>query len=495
MNPRTTGMLAAVAALLGGFIYFYEIGGEATRNAADQAELRIFAGLDAIDIEAITLRTQDGIEAHFGRSDGTGSWELLDPWRAPADGIALDGIAGALANLSRAGRIETPMGLAEYGLADDAQIVRFEVKGEPKGLRIGRSTPLGGNLYVAPLGSESVSYVATFRLNALKRNLADLRDRSILSFEPADVTALSLAWPGSEIAFEKQEGAWTIRSPVEDRADATTLSNLLTDLSYLRAVDFVDEQSAATSAAMEELALEFRLTTSGEMQRVTIGGRLEGQRVVRGPTGQIFTIAPERLDDFERTVSAYRFRTLSDFEVSAARRLILRFETEAGEQRVVEARLEGAGWIGQDPSIDPERAADLVREMAQLRATAIVADAMGPAERASIGLAPPRVSIRVEAEQRVEEKAEAEADAGPLAEVAIGRLHEQRGLYAQRVGDPKIYLLDSGVARDLPISWLAFGARFEAEAVAAAEQASTSPEADPDADPIDDELPIGLELP
>ncbi len=206
-------MLAVVAALLGGFVYFYEIGGEATRKSAEQAEKRIFAGLDAIDIEAITLRTQDGIEAHFGRSEGSGSWELLDPWRAPADGIALDGIAGALANLSRAGRVETPTGLAEYGLADDAQIVRFEVNGEPKGLRIGRSTPLGGNLYVAPLGSEIVSYVATFKLNALKRELADLRDRSILSFEPADVTALSLVWPGSEIVFEKQGGAWTMRSP------------------------------------------------------------------------------------------------------------------------------------------------------------------------------------------------------------------------------------------------------------------------------------------
>jgi len=491
MNPRTTGMLAVVAALLGGFVYFYEIGGEATRKSAEQAEKRIFAGLDAIDIEAITLRTQDGIEAHFGRSEGSGSWELLDPWRAPADGIALDGIAGALANLSRAGRVETPTGLAEYGLADDAQIVRFEVNGEPKGLRIGRSTPLGGNLYVAPLGSEIVSYVATFKLNALKRELADLRDRSILSFEPADVTALSLVWPGSEIVFEKQGGAWTMRSPVEELADAMTVRDLLTDLSYLRAAGFADEQSAARSAAMEEVALEFRLTTSGEMQRVTIGGLLDGQRLVRGPTGQIFTIAPERLDDFERTVPAYRFRTLSEFEVSAARRLVLRFETEVGEQRVVEARLEGAGWIGQDPSIDSERAADLVREMARLRAMTIVADAMGAAERASIGLAPPRVSIRIEAEQ----KAEAEADVGPLAEVAIGRLHEQRGLYAQRVGDPKIYLLDSGVARDLPISWQAFGSRFEAKAVAAAERAATAPEADPDADPFDDELPSGLEIP
>ena len=38
MNPRTTGILAVVAALLGGFIYFYEIGGEATRKSLTTAQ-------------------------------------------------------------------------------------------------------------------------------------------------------------------------------------------------------------------------------------------------------------------------------------------------------------------------------------------------------------------------------------------------------------------------------------------------------------------------
>ncbi len=118
---------------------------------------------------------------------------------------------------------------------------------------------------------------------------------------------------------------------------------------------------------------------------------------------------------------------------------------------------------------------------------------MGAAERASIGLAPPRVSIRVEGEQR----AEAGAAVGLLAEVVIGHLDEQRGLYAQRVGDAKIYLLDAGVAEDIPISWQAFGSRFEAEAAAADEHEGTSPEVDPDPDPhpIDDDLPTGLEIP
>ena len=67
MDPRATGILAVVAALLGGFIYFYEIGGEATRKTAEQAEKRIFAGLDALDIEAITLQTHHLPLSFFSR--------------------------------------------------------------------------------------------------------------------------------------------------------------------------------------------------------------------------------------------------------------------------------------------------------------------------------------------------------------------------------------------------------------------------------------------
>jgi len=56
MNPRTTGLLALAAAILGGFIYFYEIGGEPARQAALDDEKRIYPGLDADDVDAIVIQ-------------------------------------------------------------------------------------------------------------------------------------------------------------------------------------------------------------------------------------------------------------------------------------------------------------------------------------------------------------------------------------------------------------------------------------------------------
>ena len=70
MNPRTTALLALVAVLLGGFIYFYEIRGETTGQSAREDEKRLHPGLEADRIDAVELTTEDGVEARFERSEG-----------------------------------------------------------------------------------------------------------------------------------------------------------------------------------------------------------------------------------------------------------------------------------------------------------------------------------------------------------------------------------------------------------------------------------------
>ena len=52
MNPRSTGILFVAAAAIAAFLYFYEIGGEQERADAEEAEKRLFAGLEQ---EAIGL--------------------------------------------------------------------------------------------------------------------------------------------------------------------------------------------------------------------------------------------------------------------------------------------------------------------------------------------------------------------------------------------------------------------------------------------------------
>jgi Domain of unknown function (DUF4340) len=507
MNPRSTGILAIVAALLGGFIYFYEIGGEVERKAADQAEKLIFAGLEVESIEAISLQTQDGISARFGRSGGV--WELLEPVRAPADAAALDAMTSVLIQLASEGEVAKPGALAQYGLDASAREVRFEVAGEAMGLRIGRSTPVGGNLYVTSFVGDRVSprvaYVETFRLNAFNRNLADLRDRRIVPFEPSEATSLSLAWPGGEVDLAKRDGDWWMLSPVEERADEWTVRDLLSDLSFLRAQSFIDaeagdEGESAVAGTIEEamgdVALRVRLTAAGTSRTVTIGGAYDGGRIMRGPSGRFFGVAEERFEDFERSVSAYRFKTLSEFEVSSARRMILTFapSDEGGGDRSskeihrVVLRLGESGWAAEERPVETDRIGEIAETLAQMRASTVVAEEMGPDELASLGLAPPLVRLRVESGQGT-------SPVPPLAEVAIGRLDDRRGYYAQRVGDSKVYLVGREIADSLPVSWAAFEAHFMEGAPAEVDDEYIPAEGESDAAEFGDDPLADFDIP
>ena len=135
MNPRTTGILALVAAGLGLFVYFYEIEGEVGRKAAEDDANRVHAGLDAGDIEAIAFETRDDVFARFERRGGR--WWLVAPLESEADGPALDAIAGALADLPRAGTIGATEDLAGFGLGEGAERVEFRTADGTFGLRVG----------------------------------------------------------------------------------------------------------------------------------------------------------------------------------------------------------------------------------------------------------------------------------------------------------------------------------------------------------------------
>jgi hypothetical protein len=462
MSPRTTGVLAILAALLGAIVYFYEIGGEADRKSAEEADRRIFPELEADAIDAIALDSQDGIASRFVRANGI--WQLAAPVEAPADAASLDAMASVLAQLVGEGRIEETNALEDFGLGEGARTIRFESEGRELGLRIGRATPVGGHVYVTPVGREEVSFVESFRLNAFNRNLADLRDRRVMPFEPADVTGISLSFPSGDVELARREGGWWVTSPVEEPADEPTVRDLLDDLSTLRATRFVDEEDGERLAALAQPAIDVALQVAGAEQQATIGVPAEGSPIVRGPSGRIFEIAPERLEDLERDVPSYRFRTLSEFEVSQAQALTIAFADPvdaagggASRQRRVELKREGSSWGAAGHAVDSMAVEAAVRSLSQLRATTVVADEMGENERSSLGLEPARGRVIVEASD-----GEAEA-VGILADVLFGRLDAARGLYAMRAGDPKIYLVDPDVASGLPISGASFDAAFLAE--------------------------------
>jgi hypothetical protein len=500
MNPRNTIVLALVAAALGAFIWLYEIEGESTRQAAQDEEKRVFAGLESADVGAVSFVTMDGIEARFERREGR--WEVVRPVVGRADASALDAIVGALANLPREGEVDSPAALDPFGLGPDAQQIHFEVGDEAKGLRIGRSTPVGGHRYVARLSDDEVAYVASYRLNAFNRNLLDLRDRRVFRFDAGEVDQLRIAWPEGVVELLRDDvGSWQMVVPAAERADEERVRELLSDLSFLRVQSFLDapEQDEAVAAASQERAVEIQWTLRGEegipgeTGQAWIGGEVGTGRLLFGPEGGLYTIASERLDDIDRDVAAYRYKTLSEYDVEEAGRLRLRFAEGAdGVPAEVVAELVESGWTSDAERLDLERVADLVLDLAQLRAEDILADEMGEAELASLGLAPPRVVIAVEGRTSEDE------EPAVLAQIALGRVDDERGLFAQRLGAPTVYALDADLAEDLPTSWTAFAAGFRlsaSEAVSRAEGEGTSEGGGAELESPGEDPMTGIDLP
>ena len=119
MNPRSTAILFVVALLLGAFVYFYEIEGEPDRREAGESSRRVFAGIEASDIESISLVTSDEIEVTLVPREGR--WRVTAPIDFPADEVAADGIAGSLTKLTSEGTIDDPQGPEVYGLGEGAR--------------------------------------------------------------------------------------------------------------------------------------------------------------------------------------------------------------------------------------------------------------------------------------------------------------------------------------------------------------------------------------
>src|SRR5262245_825668 len=455
MNPRNTGILALVVAALGAFVWFYEVQGAEQRKEAEAAGKRIFAGLKADQISWIELRTDDGSNARLERKDA--GWTLVAPLAFPADRFAADGVASALADLQAEASYDTPEPLPNYGLEGEPN-VRFGAGEKTLALRVGKSAPVGGNVYVTDADAKKVFAVASWHTNAFKKTVKQLREARVLDFDRAKVNGVVISSADGRVVLAKGDGGWTITEPVAAKADHDGVEGLLSDLQYLRADEFLDQPASDAALGLDApwLVIELKLEGEAVPRRVAVGAVHADKRVVRGGDGPVFEIATSRLDALPRKLSAYRFKELSHFAMDAAARFELRFQPKAGEPLVVTGTAGKDGWTTAPEAMQPGKASRLVSELADLRADDVMADALGDAERAGLGLAPPRATLRVLGKPN-----EGHADGPVLAEVLLGDANPEHGIPAMRGGEPAVYWLRAGASEQLPVGLDAWHQSFE----------------------------------
>ncbi len=490
MNPRTTAILALVVAALGAFVYFYEIRGGEQRAEAEAEAKRLFPGVEAAEITSVELRTSDGQDARLERvEDG---WRLREPRDFPADGPAAESLVSALAQLRSEAVFEEPAALEDYGLGEEVR-ARFRVGDAEYVVRVGDKTPIGGNTYVATAADAPVYAVATYRTNAFTKAFEELQDKRILVFDRDAVRAVDATWRGGGVELVRGDDGWRLTTPLETEADQQTVDELLSELASLRASGFLNDPPSDEELGLEtpEFRAELELEPGAEGEEparvsVAIGASLDGEnRAVRGAEEAIrYSIAAGRLDDLPRKVGTYRFRELANFDAAEAARFELVFQDdEAGQSLVLTGERGDTGWVTEPESMSPVKVSGLLSRLARLKAVDVMAERLGPTERAFLKLSPPQVQVRVFGQAPAEG-----GDAPVLADVSLGRPALGQGIPALRPDREAVYFLDYDLGEHIPVSLEALRNRFLDE------EADDEPaEADPDLPRLGEDLELELE--
>ncbi len=497
MRPKSTGILLLLAAALGAFVYFYEIRGADARREAEEREKRLFGALEQGAIQWITLTQPGGESARLERRDGR--WLLVSPLEFPADMYTADNLASTLASLASEAVLEDPQPPEEYGLGPSARVVRFGAGEREHELRLGKDAPVGGGAYASTDAAGEIYTIARFKAASFDKPIADLREKRILDFDREAIRRIEASWPGGRVVLERDAGsaeppplegtgeapkppgsdtaaAWRITAPIQARADAESIDDLLSDLSFLRADGFVDEVPTDAVAGFAPPAFEIALTAPGEGEgaearvfRLAVGGVHAGdQRLVRGAQRSLYTIPAARFDELPRELVAYRWKQLARFAIGAAHALEFFFQPASGDPVVIHAARSDAGWTSSPEAFAAGRLDSVVAELSRLRAQDIAADEMGEAELRALGLAPPNAIVTVfgksgEGEATPAGEGSAEKPGAPtLAEVQLGHVEGSEWIAARAAGDPTVYRLPYSLAEQLPVSLDAFRNRFRA---------------------------------
>ena len=462
MSPRVTLVLFVLAASLGAFVYLYEIRGADQRKDAEAKAKRLFPGVEVSDVDAIWLTTTEGKSAEVVRD--AGGWRVQQPVVGPGDPVALDGMANALTEISSQSTIADAQAPDVYGLGDSARIVKFRAKGVEHELRIGKTAPVGSSTYASTAEGQGIYTVPTYRATTFQKSLDDLREHRVLRFDRNSINRIEVGWNGGAVVLEKKDGTWHVTSPLEAPADDDTVDKFLSDVSYLRADGFIDAPPSDEALALTPP--ELTLTLSGNAPvagqpapsfSLKLGKPLPTnpkRRALRTGDGGVYEIATERIAEFPRDVTAYRFKEVSRFSTSDANRVELAFSQEAGKPPLVVALARGdTGWTSDGDPIVPGKAVRLVAELSHLRAAGIVSDHPGPAELKEHGLTPPQVTLRVLGAKPPS------GEAPLLADVPIGTSDAQ-GAAARSAKSETLYRLAPELADHIPGSLAVWREKF-----------------------------------
>ncbi|MBM4255643.1 MAG: DUF4340 domain-containing protein [Deltaproteobacteria bacterium] len=399
MNLRNSLIMLAVLLALGGHVYFVEVPHE--KKTAEEKKLLTF------DKEAVTelaLTYPDRLLTV--KKNDAGKWRITQPVEADADETTVKNLINAVADAEVKRTLdEIPPDLTVYGLTTPvvkAKLTLKDGKSFPL-ISFGKDTPVGFSTYAQKEGDAKVMLVPqTLRMGFIKE-VKDLRDRTILTFNDDEVKKLEIRGPDREIVLSKADAGWSLEKPAQAKADDTEVKTFLSNLRSLNAQDFLEEPVVGLSEfGLEPPQMSITLTLGADsaQKTVLIGNEKAGDKgaknryVKRAELDKPLFLAGEWIwRDLNKNVADFRDKTVAQFTTEQVKQVDVK--RNDGESFTLIRGADNKWTIDrtQEGTLREPSLSQFVDELRQLRGFEIAAES--PTDLSVYGLDAPFVTVAV----------------------------------------------------------------------------------------------------
>ncbi|HEV2315202.1 MAG TPA: DUF4340 domain-containing protein [Candidatus Acidoferrales bacterium] len=267
-----------------------------TNKPMSQLRDRSLLELNDAEITGITIDDASGAIAVTKKNS---TWEIAKPKEVLADSSAVDSLASALSTDKFTDVVsESPDDLAKYGLTHPSMSVTAAIKGQEFHLLVGKKN--GDNYYARDTARPMIFEISSTVYDALNKKLFDLRDKSILQFDPANVTVVEIHNASGAIqCVQGKDDQWTILQPVADKGKAIQSWKILDPLQNARAKQIYDTPSRSVLAHLAKPAIDVILTDkSGKKTTIDISAAVGDSVYVRTTAGpEVYELNTQILKD------------------------------------------------------------------------------------------------------------------------------------------------------------------------------------------------------
>lgn len=447
MKLKTTIILLIVAAIGISYVFLYEKK-QLPQEEWERLQKKVIPDFESSMIKKIELSNESGKVVMEKTADNF--WHITEPLKLRADNSEVNSILSEFEFMNKVGSFkkegDKPFDLKDYGLdAPKTSITMFtDIPARPDKIQVrgpkdkytvfvGQKLAAGDNVYIKIDTSDEVVVVPGSLLNKVTKNILDLRNKWVFTFDKESVDSLQVKTSEFNIVCNKKGSFWRLIEPISDLADMEKVKDIVGKLKNLQidSADFITEDAKdLVTYGLDNPRFTVTVNEKGVTQSVVFGNSLDNKVYVKRmdePT--IFFLKDTILGDLSKKPNDLRDRKVVRFE-SIGTYGINKLEVKTQSDSITIEKSLDLDWKITKPIniyADQDTVKNFLEKIKSLEIEDFVSDK--PADLSLYGLKDPIFEISVTKEEDKE-----------LAKFYVGeKTPEGNKCYVKRVGEEPVY--------------------------------------------------------